>query len=92
MKIIARSCIRQNMMDHAGSHLNAPHSKIISISGLDGYIYCSGHIVQEMLISSETSKEAFIQWFQAEVQEASHYEGWFVFNYLLWEVNYIFRD
>jgi hypothetical protein len=26
------------------------------------------------------SKEAFIQWFQAEVQEAAHYEGWFTFK------------
>jgi hypothetical protein len=27
-----------------------------------------------------TSKEAFKQWFIAEVQEAAHYEAWFVFN------------
>jgi hypothetical protein len=26
------------------------------------------------------SKEAFIQWFRAEIEEATHHEGWFVFN------------
>lgn len=27
-----------------------------------------------------SDKDAFIHWFQAEIEEASHYEAWFIFN------------
>jgi hypothetical protein len=92
MKITARLCYKQNMMDLVGLPLNVLHSKIIIIFGLVGYIYLFWTYCPRDADFFKASKEAFIQWFQAEVQEAAHYEGWFVFNYLSWVVNYILRD
>jgi len=90
MKIIVRSCCKQNLMDLAGSSLNVLPSKIILTSSLVGCIYCSGHIVLEMLSSSEIPvKKPSFNGFKQKFTKLHIMKDGLSSTYLSWVVNYI---